>query len=287
MMDSKQRQADFYYCEEIIKKQSKSFYYAFSKLPLDKANAVYAIYAFCRIADDCADSDHSTTEKLRALNQLKKELDLFSNQAEMDKPLWRALRHVFNEYSMDIKPFYDQLTGQSMDIAFTIPETMQELESYSYYVAGSVGLMLLPVISSKSPADLRSSVIDLGVAMQITNILRDVGEDFYEKNRIYLPKEELRHFQYTQYDLQNGNINMNFIKLWERLAVRAEFLYDNFLRNIDMFDTDSRLPVFLSAQVYRGILNAVRENDYQCLFERNYVTQEKIAEIHAVINSYQ
>lgn len=284
-MESKQRKEDFYYCEEIIKKQSKSFYYAFSKLPPDKANAVYAIYAFCRIADDCADGDHSTTEKIRALNQLKKELDLFSNQAEMDKPLWRALRHVFNEFSMDIKPFYDQLTGQSMDIAFTIPETMQELESYSYYVAGSVGLMLLPVISSDSPADLRSPVIDLGIAMQITNILRDVGEDFYEKNRIYLPKAELSHFHYTQTDLYNGEINMNFIKLWERLAVRAEFLYDNFLRDIDKFDTDSRLPVFLSAQVYRGILNAVRENDYQCLSQRNYVTKEKIAEIHAVINS--
>ncbi|MDQ0220597.1 phytoene/squalene synthase family protein [Peribacillus cavernae] len=285
-MDKKQMQADFYYCETIIKKHSKSFYFAFSKLPSEKAKAVYAIYAFCRIADDCADGNHTPMEKILALKQLTKELDLFRDYEEKDKPLWRALRQVFNTYEMDIQPFYDQLTGQSMDINFAIPETLQVLEKYSYYVAGSVGLMLLPVIASKSPADLRSAAIDLGTAMQITNILRDVGEDFHEKNRIYLPKDELSHFQYTQDDLRNGLITMNFINLWEKLAVRAESLYNNFMLSIDQFDADSRKPVYLSAKVYRGILDVVRSNDYKCLSKRNYMTKEKMKQINAAFSNY-
>jgi 15-cis-phytoene synthase len=282
-MDKEQRRADFDYCERIIKKHSKSFYYAFSQLPREKANAVYAIYAFCRTADECADGRHSSKKKVQLLKQLKKELDLFSDHAELDKPLWRALRQVFNTYEMNISPFYDQLTGQSMDLTFTAPHTMNELERYSYYVAGSVGLMLLPIIASKPSADLHSSVINLGVAMQITNILRDIGEDYHEKTRIYLPGEELSHFQYSQEDLHKGIINENFISLWEKLAARAESLYNKFLLNIELLDEDSRIPVYLSAHVYRGILDAVRNNGYQCLTKRNYVTKDKMAQINAAV----
>ncbi|WP_257964286.1 phytoene/squalene synthase family protein [Bacillus sp. UMB0728] len=282
-MDKEQRQADFDYCERIIKKHSKSFYYAFSQLPCEKANAVYAIYAFCRTADECADGKHSSKKKVQLLRQLKKELDLFKDHAELDKPLWRALRHVFNTYEMDIRPFYDQLTGQSMDLSFTTPNTMKELERYSYYVAGSVGLMLLPIISSKPASNLPSTVVSLGVAMQITNILRDVGEDYHEKKRIYLPGEEMSHFQYTQNDLHKGLINEHFIGLWEKLAARAEALYNEFLLSIELLDADSRIPVYLSAHVYRGILDAVRNNGYQCLTRRNYVTKEKMSQINAAV----
>ncbi|MGR3764186.1 phytoene/squalene synthase family protein [Rossellomorea sp. NS-SX7] len=284
-MDKEQRQADFDYCEKIIKKHSKSFYYAFSQLPSEKAHAVYAIYAFCRTADECADGNHSSKKKVQQLRQLKKELDLFNDHEELDKPLWRALRHVFNTYEMDIGPFYDQLTGQSMDLTFTTPNTMKELERYSYFVAGSVGLMLLPVIASESSVDLQASAISLGVAMQLTNILRDIGEDYHDKNRIYLPSAELRHFHYSEKDLHNGIINEHFISLWEKLASRAESLYSKFLLNIELFDPDSRVPVYLSAHVYKGILDAVRSNGYQCLTKRNYVTKEKMTQINAAVKS--
>ncbi|MVP00682.1 phytoene/squalene synthase family protein [Paenibacillus lutrae] len=284
-MDTEQMQADFAYCKTIIKQHSKSFYYAFSQLPLEKANAVYAIYAFCRTADDCADSSQPHTEKLESLQRLKQELDLFRDRAEADHPLWRALRRVFTDYEMDIQPFYDQLTGQLMDLNFSIPKTMDELESYSYYVAGSVGLMLLPILASKPSAGLRPSVIELGIAMQITNILRDVGEDFHKKQRIYLPEEEMKRFQYTQADLYHGHINENFVNLWERLAKHAESLYDQFYRSIHLFDMDSRLPLSLSAGVYRGILDAVRGNDYDCISMRNYISKEKMTKIRAAIGT--
>ncbi|WP_127493766.1 phytoene/squalene synthase family protein [Paenibacillus glycanilyticus] len=284
-MVSEQMRADFAYCESIIKKHSKSFYYAFSQLPPEKANAVYAIYAFCRTADDCADSDRPHSEKLESLQQLKQELDLFRDRAEVDHPLWRALRLVFTNYEMDIQAFYDQLTGQWMDLNFSIPRTMEELERYSYYVAGSVGLMLLPVLASKASADLRLSAIELGIAMQITNILRDVGEDFQKKQRIYLPEEEMERFRYTQSDLRHGLITESFVNLWESLAKHADSLYDDFYKSINLFDADSRVPLFLSVGVYRGILDAVRGNDYDCFSKRNYVSKEKMTMISAAVGN--
>ncbi len=285
-MNVEQKEADFLYCEEVIKKHSKSFYYAFSQLPTEKANAIYAIYAFCRSADDRVDENTGRLSQRKDLEQLKHELDLFNKGEEINHPLWRSLRHVFNHYEMDIQPFYDQLIGQGMDIEFIQPQTLKELEDYSYYVAGSVGFMLLPIIGSKSLENLKEAAIDLGVAMQITNILRDVGEDYQEKNRIYLPAIELQEANYTRADLDAGIINESFIDLWEDLALRAESLYDRFTNHIDQFDPDSQMPVALSAQVYRGILDAVRENNYDCLSTRNYVAKEKMTQMTAKINNY-
>lgn len=278
------KESDFQYCEKIIQKYSTSFYYVFSKLPQDKANAVFAIYAFCRIADNCMDENRTIREKQRALERLEMELNLFQLGRERDVPLWRALRSVFDSYEMSLEPFYDQLKGQRMDLHFSPPKTMRDLEDYSYYVAGSVGRMLLPIIASNAPRDLSDAAVDLGIAMQITNILRDVGEDYYEKQRVYLPLAELKQYQYSIADLHNGTINSNFIGLWEKLALRAEVLYDRFLEQIDLFDKDSQLPLALSAQVYREILNAVRASHYNCLSQRNYVGKDKMSAISKAIN---
>lgn len=280
MLTSKLK-ADFQYCENIIKKHSKSFYYAFSELPTEKSRAVYAIYAFCRIADDSVDENETASAKMSALNQLHEELDLFSRGEEPDHPLWRALRHVFNTFKMDIRPFYDQLTGQKMDVHFTSPETLAELEDYSYYVAGSVGLMLLPIIASENHRELNQTAIELGVAMQITNILRDVGEDYFDMNRIYLPEIERLKFDYGEKKLANMVIDSSFISLWEHLASRAEHLYDGFSDQLELFDLDSQMPVAISANVYRSILDVVRENDYDCLSKRNYVSKEQMKQIRA------
>lgn len=276
-----QLEADFKYCEAIIKKHSKSFYHAFSSLPTEKSHAVYAIYTFCRIADDSVDENSTPASRRAALTQLKSELNLFSEGKEPNHPLWRALRHVFNTFEMSIEPFYDQLTGQEMDIQFSAPNTLVELENYSYYVAGSVGLMLLPIIASENHRDLRDAAIDLGVAMQITNILRDVGEDYDDKNRIYLPEVERLHFGYDENKLSKGVIDQSFINLWEHLAMRSETLYDDFTNHLEKFDDDSQLPVAISANVYRSILDVVRENEYDCLSKRNFVDQERMEKIRA------
>lgn len=272
---------DYYrYCEEVIRKNSKSFYFAFRQLPQDKANAVFAIYAFCRRADDSVDENGTKISQKEALNRLKMELQLFEKGEELHHPLWLALRDVFNRYNMDIGHFYEQLEGQRMDINFTVPLTMKELETYSYYVAGTVGLMLLPVLAVETNQDLTEQAIKLGIAMQITNILRDIGEDYQMKNRIYIPQSLLTSELYNEQDLKQATINNRFIRIWELLAHRAEELYDEFFESIFCFDEDSRFQVLLAAKIYRGILNAVRENNYDCFHTRNYVSPMAMQKIH-------
>lgn len=263
---------DYQYCENIIKDHSKSFYYAFSKLPKPKAQAIYAVYAFCRLADDTVDILEVKEEKINQLNQLEEELKRFEKGEHIEKPMWRALRDVFERYQMKIQPFFDQLEGQRMDIDFIAPETLEDLENYSAFVAGSVGLMLLPIIASKAKVDLQHQANSLGVAMQITNILRDIGEDLKEINRIYIPQELLEKENYSIESLQKNEINENFIRIWELLAARAENLYDQFSDSIHHFDAESRLPVLVSANVYRGILDAVRKKEYDCFSKRQFVT---------------
>lgn len=266
---------DYAYCEEIIKKHSKSFYFAFSKLPKDKANAVYAIYAFCRLADDSIDEAESKEEQGEALAFLTNELNRFEQGKEPDHPVWRALRDVFDRYDMSVEPFFDQLHGQAMDYRFVQPQTLIDLEEYSYYVAGSVGLMLLPVIASENHKDLEEEAIALGVAMQLTNILRDVGEDHQKNNRVYLPKELMDSEEYTDEDLSNQKITKEFVGIWEKIASRAEHLYEKFSDSLKYFDRDSQLQVALSAKVYGGILDAVRENGYDCFTIKNKTSSAK------------
>ncbi|QDI90144.1 phytoene/squalene synthase family protein [Salicibibacter halophilus] len=273
----------YLYCKQIIQQHSKSFYYAFSQLPEEKANAVYAIYAFCRLADDGVDEVTSRELQLENLNRLEKELRLFEKGKELDHPLWLALRDVFTRYNMDISPFYDQLKGQAMDVYFSTLETMEQVEKYSYYVAGSVGLMLLPIIASTSTRELSDEAISLGIAMQITNILRDVGEDYQANQKIYLPRQEMHGIGYTEDKLALGVINEEFISIWERMANRAENLYEIFLDHVHHFDDDSKVPLVLSAKVYRGILASVRNNDYDCFGKRNAISNEDMQKIYSTI----
>lgn len=266
---------DYAYCEEIIKKQSKSFYFAFSKLPDEKAVAVYAIYAFCRLADDSIDEAETKEEQAEALAFLNSELNRFEQGRDPDHPVWRALRDVFNRYDMSIQPFYDQLNGQAMDYRFKQPQTLEDLEEYSYYVAGSVGLMLLPVIASQNHKNLKEEAIALGVAMQLTNILRDVGEDYHKINRVYLPKDLMDSKGYSMDDLGEHKVDERFVSLWEIIATRAEDLYDSFSESLKYFDKDSQLQVALSAKVYGGILDAVRDNGYNCFTVKNQTSSAK------------
>lgn len=273
-------QNDYRFCEEIIKEQSKSFYFAFKGLPEDKANAVFAIYAFCRRADDCVDNNDTKAKRLRALNKLEKELKLFEEKKELNHPMWRALRDVFNRYDMDIRPFYQQLRGQRMDIDFEQPNTLCHLEVYSFYVAGTVGQMLLPVIAQKHKEYLKEQAVNLGIAMQITNILRDIGEDYQLKKRIYLPVKIMNKEGYQEANLELAIINEQFIEIWESLAQHAEELYDYFDSSIDYFDEDSRFQIMLSARIYRGILQAVRNNQYDCFHTRNFVSPVEMQKIY-------
>lgn len=271
-----ERAEDFAWCERVIQRNSKSFYRAFSQLPARKRQGVFAIYAFCRFADDCVDRDASRA----MLDDLTVEFERFCAADAPDKPLWRALDAVFESFDMDERPFFDMLEGQRRDLDFQQPETMEDLEDYAYYVAGSVGLMLLPILHAESAADasLRASAMALGVAMQLTNILRDVGED-RENGRVYLPVQVLEEAACPLERLSARRADAAFVRAWERVARRSEELYLPMQRDALRLDEDSRLPTLSSLFLYRGILDQVRADGYACLERQSAVSKERAAQL--------
>ena len=277
-MRSTQLQYDYTYCEAVIKASSTSFYTAFSQLPQEKAQAVYAIYAFCRTADDTVDAQEAVEIKSQNLAVLEKELTAFIQGETPDQPMWRALRDVFDRYEMDPAPFFDQLEGQKRDLAFQEIRDMADLRTYSYFVAGSVGLMLLPILAAEKGVTeaLKASAISLGIAMQLTNILRDVGEDYRDNDRVYLPSDLLLQHDVDLDQVVQTGPNEAFIALWEEIAQESHASYVAFWDTIEHFDEDCRLPVFAAAKLYHAIMDSVRLNDYDCLKKRNYVPRLKM-----------
>ncbi|MGM0845756.1 MAG: phytoene/squalene synthase family protein [Bacillota bacterium] len=256
-------------CEDIIKKNSKTFYKAFSFLPEENRNAVWAIYAFCREVDDIVDEGKNTQVEIL---RFKEEFSRFSRGEHLsESPYWTALHDVFQRFQMELAPFEDMITGQEMDLSERRYHSINELESYCYHVAGTVGLMLLPVLAPGKEKQLRDGAIALGIAMQYTNILRDIGEDL-TRNRIYLPKETMIQHGYSTTLLEGNVVNSSFISLWESLAERAETYYQEALESISHYPAYSQLPVQSAAIFYRGILDSVRSNGHNVFSKRAYVS---------------
>jgi 4,4'-diapophytoene synthase len=262
---------DFASCEEVIKKHSKSFYSAFSQLPKDKARSVFAIYAFCRQADDAIDR----FKDLTLLNDLQHGLQQLEAGTVLDAPIWRALSVVFATYDLPFQPFYDMLTGQRMDLDFQQPATEADLSHYSYYVAGSVGLMLLPILSS-SAAEIQTPAKKLGEAMQRTNILRDIGEDL-AMNRLYLPKETMERFAVTPQQLKQKKVTTSFIRLWEFEAEIAEKQYEEATLMMPQIDEDCQEALMAALLIYRELLTVIREKKYQVFLKKNVVSIQRKA----------
>ena len=260
--------------KQVIKKNSLTFYKAFSKIQdADKRHAIYAVYAFCRTADDLVDIDQDE----QGLIKLEEELKAFIKHVPLKHWRWQALNITTKQYydeNYDYKPFFEMIQGQKMDLNHQGFETLEELLEYCYYVAGTVGLMLIPILSPDHKHELEKFAIHLGYGMQLTNILRDVGEDF-KNNRIYLPKDLMKKANYSKEDLAHGIINRAFIELFESLAQRAETYFNEALRQIDLFPKDTRLPLALSIILYRAIMDSCRENGYDVFNKKNYVSDEK------------
>lgn len=265
-------------CEEVIQSGSKTFYKAFSLLPKADRQAVYAIYTFCRFLDDTVDESDTPKESLMVfLNEFKR----FRNGEVLNKPLWIALADVFERYEMDETPFLELAEGMRWDIEKNRYQTLEETEQYSYYVASTVGLMLLPILAPQQP-DLRKSAIDLGIAMQLTNILRDVGEDA-KRGRIYLPHSWMETYGVTAESLLAGCPSGDFIGLWEEVALRAEHLYDAAIPSFDRYPRESRRALKAAAFLYRGILDAARDNHYDVFTKRAYVSRWQKMKLLATI----
>ena len=166
------------------------------------------------------------------------------------------------------------IKGQRMDLAHHGFQSLDDLLHYCYFVASSVGLMLTPILATKNHQKLNEFAVRLGYAMQITNILRDVGED-YQRKRIYLPKDLMRKYKYSENDLSHGLVNESFVNLFEHLAKIAENDFQYALDHIHLFDKEAQVPLALAIVLYQAIIQACRDEKYDVFTKKNFVSDEK------------
>ena len=262
------------YVENIIKNASLSFYKAFSQLPDEKAKAVYAIYGFCRVADDAVDEEDNP-EKLTTLETELK--NIFAGKDSQD-PLFIALKDTIEKFPSDIEPYLELLAGLRKDHARESIQTEAEFDAYCYSVASTVGLMLLPVIAAESlktdEKKLKDVATALGKAMQITNVLRDVKEDL-TKMKTYLPQEALDKYNVLVKTMRTGTMTPEYKALVIDFIDRAQEKYQYFYDHIHLFDAEAIEPTFLSAKFYQGILTEIEKKGYDNLTKRVFVSKFK------------
>ena len=202
--------------EEVMRKNASSFYAAFKKIEHAKFLDIAAIYAFCRYADDLADTEsQSEAIRLQLLNLLEedvKSLYMGSNQSDNYKKYawWFAFENAVRLRKISLDALLEQIDGQKSDFNFEEIGDKSDLILYCKKVAGTVGLMLAPMLKGEKADERYESICeDLGIAMQITNILRDVGEDLRNRNRIYLPKSLMKKYGVTKEELENLSVVPN------------------------------------------------------------------------------
>ena len=251
-------------------------------LPPSKRKAIWAIYVWCRRTDELMDSPEAQN---KPINELSDRLDLWEEKTkgifsgQLSDDLDAVMADTIERFPQEIKPYLDMIEGQRMDLTNHRYQTFEDLELYCYRVAGTVGLMTQTVIgvdslytSGKkgSSPDTSKAAIALGIANQLTNILRDVGED-RGRGRIYLPLEDLKRFSYSEEDLMAGRINRNWKNLMEFQLSRAREWFAKSEEGVRWLSADARWPIWTSLRLYRGILDSIEKLDYDVFNNRAYV----------------
>lgn len=260
-------------CEEMMKKGSASFYSAFQHLDSPKREGVFVIYAFCRMIDDSVDEPESSPYTLAELKDKFTHLEFAGGHF-----IWPSLRWLFKEFPLSKEPFYKQMEGQGSDLTFTKYTSMEELDLYCEQVAGSVGQMLLPVLHDQPTKEIEEAGIYLGKAMQIVNIIRDVGED-QERGRRYIPKQLMDRYGYSDLDFTHRVIDDNFTSMINGLMDLADRWFNKGMEKLDTYPEKSSFCIQLAAGYYAAIMEQVILNDYQVFTKRAIVTDRKKQEI--------
>jgi phytoene synthase len=278
------------HCRAITRYHAKTFYLATRFLPNEKQRGIFAIYGMCRYLDNLVDDGEdlildkkiSLTQIDQKLNEFKINLDKVYNGKKVNDPILIAYADMLKNYKVDKELPLQLIDGVRQDLDKTRFLNFKEIYDYSYKVASVVGLMTSEVFGYSSDEALQRAT-DLGIAMQLTNILRDIGEDLL-RDRIYIPKEELEMFNITEEELFNKEISDKFIEMMKFQISRARKYYLNAFDGIEMLTKDSRLPVYLAHRNYSRILDKIEDNDYDVFNKRAFLTQsEKLSILPQVL----
>nr|QCI61142.1 Phytoene synthase [Crocus sativus] len=265
-------------CRGVCEEYAKTFYLGTQLMTEERQRAIWAIYVWCRRTDELVDGPNSVHTNKVVLDRWQERLeDIF--QGRPYDMFDAALTDTIFKFPIDIKPFKDMIEGMRMDTNKWRYLSFQELYLYCYYVAGTVSLMSVPVMGiapeSHTPIHrVYEAAVDLGIGMQLTNILRDVGEDA-SRNRIYLPQDELAQFGLSDEDIFSRKVTSRWREFMTEQISRARLYFDQAEEGASQLNEASRWPVWASLLLYREILDSIEDNDYDNLTKRAYVGRAK------------
>lgn len=258
----------------ITASHSKSFYFASGLLPVEKRSAVRALYAFCRTVDDIVDEAQSERNRDKELNYWREVVESVSaHPDDLVASAWADTLtrcHIPRHYALQL------IDGVGRDLSQACYRTFDDLVTYCYGVASTVGLMSMYIVGFKSQAAVPYA-IKLGVALQMTNILRDVGED-YRNGRLYLPLEELALYGLTEADIAERRITDNWRRFMKFQIGRTRQLYEESWAGVKMLEREGQLAIGAASSLYEGILRDIEEHDYDVFTRRASLSAwEKLA----------
>jgi 15-cis-phytoene synthase len=257
------------YCQQKAAASGSSFYYSFLFLPPERRRAITALYAFCREVDDVVDECTDTQVAHAKLAWWRLEVGKLFEGAP-SHPVTKALQPFLRQFEIHEKQLGEIIDGMEMDLTQTRYLDFAGLERYCYHVAGAVGLLAAGIFGYGDPRTLDYAK-NLGTAFQLTNIIRDVGEDA-RKNRIYLPMDELKKFDVPAADILQAKYSENFRALMAFQAGRANEFYENALRLLPPEDRRTQRAGLIMAAIYRATLAEVERDGFQVLTQRTSLT---------------
>jgi len=257
------------YCQDKATQSGSSFYYSFLFLPPEKRRAITALYAYCRevddVVDECSDADLARAK----LAWWRKEIaGTFAGAAQ--HPVAKALIPVVRRFDLPQAYFHEIIDGMAMDLQYNRYPDFATLQSYCYRVAGVVGLMAAQIFGYRDPATLRYAE-NLGTAFQLTNIIRDVGEDA-RRDRVYLPLDELARFGVAASDIVHLRETDSFRRLIEFQIDRAREYYQRAFAELPRQDRKSQRPGLVMAAIYRTVLDEIYAGGCKVLSRRTSLT---------------
>nr|ACO53104.1 phytoene synthase [Actinidia deliciosa] len=265
-------------CGEVCAEYAKTFYLGTMLMTPERRKAIWAIYVWCRRTDELVDGPNASHITPTALDRWESRLEDIFLGRPFDM-LDAALSDTVTKFPVDIQPFKDMIEGMRMDLRKSRYKNFDELYLYCYYVAGTVGLMSVPIMgiapdSLATTESVYNAALALGIANQLTNILRDVGEDA-RRGRVYLPQDELAQAGLSDEDIFAGKVTDKWRIFMKHQIKRARMFFDEAEKGVTELSSASRWPVWASLLLYRQILDEIEANDYNNFTRRAYVSKPK------------
>ncbi len=261
------------YCRKKTKESRSSFLFAFIFLNKNKRNALTALYAFCREVDDIVDENNGYKIGKSKLDWWRSEIErLYTNKPK--HPVTKALKFYIVEYGLEKSYFNEIIDGMEMDLDFDRYENFKQLQLYCYRVASTVGILSAKIFGYTDNKTLKYAH-NLGIALQLTNIIRDIGEDS-KRGRIYIPKDDLKRFNITEAEIFNNAKGQKIKKLVKNQTQRAQYFYKLAIDNLPDEDKVDQKPGLMMGNIYFVLLSKiVKDNPENLLNQRIALSNSK------------